>query len=63
VVIFVVIATPVSAAVAADNLRKDRLATFGLRVTLRPVDTPAPEEVFSLLRAIDYSPFERILLT
>jgi hypothetical protein len=57
-VILVVMATPVKAAVAADNLRKDRQATLGLRVTLRPVETaPLPEEFFILLLAIDYSPF------
>jgi hypothetical protein len=51
-------ATPVRAAVAADNLRKDRRATLGLRVTLRPVDTALlPEEFFILLLAIDFSPF------
>jgi hypothetical protein len=50
-------ATPVRAAVAADNFKKDRRATLGLRVTLRPaVTTPPPEEIFSLLLAIDFSP-------
>jgi hypothetical protein len=58
VVILVVIATPVRAAVAADSLRKDRRATLGLRVTLRPSDTaPAPEEVLILLLAIGFSPY------
>jgi hypothetical protein len=33
-VILEVIAAPVKAAVAADNLRKDRLAILGLRVVL-----------------------------
>jgi hypothetical protein len=57
-VILVVIATPVKAAVAADNLRKDRLAIFGLRVTLRPAaPVPLPEKVLILLLAIDYSPY------
>jgi hypothetical protein len=34
----VVMATPVRAAVAADNFKKDRLAICGLRVTLCPAD-------------------------
>jgi hypothetical protein len=34
----VVMATPVRAAVAADNFKKDRLAICGLRVTLWPAD-------------------------
>ena len=56
-VILVVIATPVRAAVAADSLRKDRRATLGFRVTLRPVDTALlPEEFVILLLAIDFSP-------
>jgi len=42
-VILVVIATPVKAAVAADSLRKDRLAILGLRVTLRSLESlPLP---------------------
>jgi hypothetical protein len=34
----VVMATPVRAAVAADNFKKDRLANCGLSVTLCPAD-------------------------
>jgi hypothetical protein len=57
-VILLVMATPVKAAVAADSLRKDRLAILGLRVTLRFAESmPLPEEDLILILAIDYSPY------
>jgi len=56
-VILVVIATPVKAAVATDNLRKDRLAILGLSVTLRSTESvPLADEDLILILAIDYSP-------
>jgi hypothetical protein len=43
-VILVVIAAPVSAAVAADSFKNDRLATLGFKVT-RLVFVPTEEEL------------------
>jgi len=50
-VILVVIAAPVKAAVAADSLRNDRLATLGFKVT-RLIFVPREEELRNFRCAI-----------